>query len=65
MAIAFSIEVEPGLREENASNRNLNPGSDSIRTNLALVRAARMSTQCVTGLQISETPSADLMARGM
>jgi hypothetical protein len=29
--IAFSGEVDTGSREENASNKRLDPGSDSIR----------------------------------
>ena len=36
VSIAFSSEVEPGSREENASKQNLEPGSDSIRTDQAL-----------------------------
>jgi hypothetical protein len=37
--IAFSSEVGTGSREENASNKNPEPGSDAIRADTALVSA--------------------------
>jgi hypothetical protein len=40
--IAFSSEVEPGSREENASKLKL-PGSASIRTDKALMREYQIS----------------------
>src|ERR1700722_3324565 len=39
--IAFSSEVGTGSREENASNNELEPGFDSIRTELALAPAKK------------------------
>jgi hypothetical protein len=39
IAIAFSSEVDTGSHEENASNKRLEPGSDSIRTDKALAGA--------------------------
>jgi hypothetical protein len=35
LLIAFSSEVDAGSRQENASNKKLEPGSASIRTNEA------------------------------
>jgi len=44
--VAFSSEVQIGSREENASDKNLNPGSDSIRTDQALDAGGQL--RCVT-----------------
>src|SRR5882724_2284254 len=45
-ARAFSSEVDAGSRKENASNKKVEPGSDSIRTDKALaVRPRRRGSR--------------------
>jgi len=56
-AKAFSSEVDTGSREENASNKKLGLGSDSIRTGKALVRCFRSSLRfCCESLKRTSEP---------